>query len=190
MTSRLSKDGLSMFAKIVLAVLLFFVAAIGLSACGKSAESQAVRVASGRISIECPADWQTEDASDGKYVYPSYGGLIYMKDDGEYTIMESSKEAFLQRFAEGMEADGSTITDPANAEWYSVGDATAFRMALEYTYDDGTKYQGWVEVVLSGTDAYSVLFIVPYDDYSARREDIKTVLASIEVDGAEKALLY
>lgn len=148
--------------------------------------SQAVetrRVSYKGLSIEFPKDWDVKKADDGKYIYPDYGGLLYVSCNDELDMTEESVEEFYESFVDGLESDPALfiVSEPTESE---IGEAVALRSEARYEADDDT-LKGWNELIISGSNGYNVMFLVPEDVYDDNEDAILEILDGIKLKKSE-----
>ena len=149
----------------------------------QEAEELATQVVSyDGASIETPGTWQVADADDGKYVYPEYGGLVYLSVAEVGQVQTSVDEAYAD-YVMGLTGTGPfTVSDAG--ENISIGEAVAYRCEMTAQVDD-MDLTGELETIFSGTKLFSVMFAIPDDAYDDHAEDIEAVLGSIRLDSPE-----
>ena len=130
-------------------------------------------------NIEVPSEWEEKDADNGKYVYPSYGGLVYLRSY-DYTLTASSADEAFASLVAGLEGNEQTIVSES-AETFTIGEAVAFRTGMTLQTDDQL-FVGEVELVLTDGKVYIVAFMIPESSYEQHSEDVEFVLGSIELE--------
>ncbi|MBQ3300929.1 MAG: hypothetical protein IJH04_02030 [Eggerthellaceae bacterium] len=133
----------------------------------------------GGVSMEVPATWTVADADDGKYVYPEYGGMVYL----HVTDLDLGEASFDEAYAgvvAGMNDSGQfTVSD--NVEKSAIGDTPVFRTGVAVQLNDA-HLTGDMELVFIGGKMCSVMFVIPDEVYDEHSADISLVLNSIEFD--------
>ncbi|MBQ6524649.1 MAG: hypothetical protein IJI12_08345 [Atopobiaceae bacterium] len=136
-------------------------------------------VSYGGASIEVPSAWSVVDAKDGKYVYPEYGGLVYLHVDDLELGQSSADEAYAGIVAGLLKSGQYTVSD--DVEKGKIGEAPVFKNEMTMQID-GERYAGKMELVLTEGKMYAVMFAMPDSSYDQHSEDIPVVLDSIKLD--------
>lgn len=172
-------------------VSVCFAAALALGGCssggGSTANSAAQaatsQVTSGDVTITVPANWETKAADDGEYIYPDYGGLLYLKTDGEMDSSSTSSDEYYKKVVQGLEADGATtvVSEPSKE---NIGDAVAIRSQVTYKSDNDVM-DGWNELIISGFNVYNIMFLAPSDEYQSQSDSMQAILDTVALSDAE-----
>lgn len=150
------------------------------------AARQTATIESDGLTIDVPAEWEVMDGEDGKYIYPDFGGLLYLTTESD-AYDGRPTDSFYFDVVSGMECDGSTRLT-SEPEVSSVDAAISYRSGMESTID-GKDYKGKFELIISGASSYAVTFIVPSDDYSSIESQIDSVLDTITLKNAESPMV-
>lgn len=158
------------------------------SSAGSQSAEETVRVSSGSLAIEVPADWRVSKEEDGKTIYPEFGGGIDLRTDDlrtddEVDFASMSLGEFYAAYIISL-TDDSSMSVTIKPEQLNVGKAAAIRTQLSYNTDKGL-LQGWNELIISGYNVYSVTFFVPESIYEDKADLILNTLDSITVSDSE-----
>lgn len=162
-----------------ISVLLLSFALVGCSASSDN-KNTTVEVTSNGLTISVPSEWDVKDADRGKYVYPDCGGLLYLMTNGEMDNTSTSCAEYYEKFMQGTK-EATPVSEPSEV---SVGDAKAIRTEVDFEANDDIQH-GYIEVIFSGFDVYSVVFIMPKDAYEENADSMLDILNGISLDSPQ-----
>ncbi len=134
----------------------------------------------GALTVSFPDGWKTADAGEGNlYVYPDYGGMMYIVESTFSTYVDDTEDAFDQITA-GMENDGVFDVEDEHTS-FRVSSLDAYRAKM-YGTVESTKFAGWVEIVFYENKACTVIFLVAEEDFAEKSDEIISILDTITID--------
>ena len=136
-------------------------------------------VSYGSVSIEVPSTWTVVDAENGKYVYPEYGGQLYLYALGFGLGQMSADEAHASYIGAIQDSEEFTVT--GDAEVGKIGVADTYRNEIEYRVDD-LYLRGAIELILTEDESYAIIFAIPDSSYDQHPDDVDLTLDSIKYD--------
>ena len=139
------------------------------------------------FSIRYPIEWKTQNATDGRYFYPNYGGLLYVfKNDLETNVKKENAREVFGQYIEGMQErknDGfefNLTNGSIKSANIDVGtNASAFSCEFTLKNSDG-EYRGTFVAIIKDSSLYGTMMAVPSDEYDTYSSHIKKILNTIK----------
>lgn len=134
------------------------------------------------LSISVPSNWRVTDSDGMKYVYPEYGGLLYIDKSDDVISSNSNIDDIIDGFIEGIESNGVKATSKPKKG--NLDKAVTYFVNIDYEHETG-QYKGFLELVLSGSQAYSIISATPIDTFNEHSGEISDIFESIELKNAQ-----
>lgn len=131
------------------------------------------------ISIEVPSAWSVTDAEAGKYVYPDYGGTVYLSSTDNHPTELTADEVYAE-IMKGVMQSGQVATS-GQVEKSTIGDAVSYKDEITFQMED-EHYMGEAQYILTEEKIYTLMFAIPDSCYDQHANDILDVFKSIKID--------
>ena len=163
------------------------------------------RISVDDVFVDCPESWLVTDMSSdserikGKYSYPPFGGLLMIQDDrsspsdqsfsemqarlepdAANALIEDYKDDFI-RGAESADGIGVDVDDDAVLV-ATNNEFIRFRAPIRISLD--MEYRGYMDVIMDGTRAVSVVVVVPESMADESGELMRRILDSFGIENA------
>ena len=138
----------------------------------------------GPYSLKFPNTWTVKQESEEEYIYPDYGGMLYVyKQSFNTSITDENCRAAFITFLDNLKSDKQAAFDydTTSIRRVEVNGAIAYRCGFT-TKREEEIYRGSIELVMVDTTAYAAMMAVPVKMYEEKKADISTVLDSITIE--------